>query len=127
LPKKLAIFQKKSYWYQYFQMIFLLSPEILVKPFWSELEHPTPSTGIFCNSGSGNIYSVDRLINHPQYHDIDGKPRNDICLIHLTEPIPLNNQVNIVCLPDSHDINSTSECYAGGFGNTKYVGNQAIV
>ncbi|CAK9294961.1 unnamed protein product [Gordionus sp. m RMFG-2023] len=61
---------------------------------------------------------VKRITNHPNY--IRGKCAHDISLMELETRLPLNERLNLVCLPENGDtLRVEDSCYVTGWGDTE--------
>ncbi|XP_072122076.1 plasminogen [Mobula birostris] len=60
--------------------------------------------------------------------DYFAHPRSDLALLKLQRPAVVNNEVNIVCLPESGFIlSSGAECYVTGWGDTQGTGGAGVL
>lgn len=55
---------------------------------------------------------VRDYIIHPEYHR--GSLYNDIALLFLTNPVDIAENVNVICLPNPHDVFDHARCFASG-------------
>lgn len=67
-------------------------------------------------------YAIEEFIKHPQY--TARTKYNDIALIRLAEPVPINNRVRPACLYQSVDIRQ-QKLIATGYGAMENFGNNA--
>lgn len=72
--------------------------------------------------------SVGQVLQHPEYSKLT--VQNDIALLRLSEPVELNERVQIACLPLSSDRNNQIDnqftdlpAWAVGWGTTTYAGS----
>ena len=80
-------------------------------------------TWINFNLFSGGTYSTrkqavtSKKTIHPDYNDKTLK--NDICILHFDEDLPLDKNHNMACLPNPSDQPAPgTECYIAGYGYT---------
>lgn len=71
-------------------------------------------------SGNEQIIQSQKLHSHPTYNP--NTMRFDIGLIHLSEPMELNDCVGTVCLP-SDDVSPGTDCWITGWGTLRSGGN----
>lgn len=59
---------------------------------------------------------VSKIIKHPEYYS--GGLYNDAALLILTEALPVETQLNTICLPEHDSVFDGAKCWAAGWGNT---------
>ncbi|CAH1791038.1 unnamed protein product [Owenia fusiformis] len=73
---------------------------------------------------------VERIYKHPEWFWENDTVLSDIALVKLSEPAVLNENVNVVCLPDEEDLNKIQpgrHCMVAGWGRTKdYMYNGSL-
>ena len=62
-------------------------------------------------------HAVDSIVVHEGYHPASLK--NDFALLILTDPVKIEKNVDIVCLPESKYEYDNSRCIATGWGKNK--------
>jgi secreted trypsin-like serine protease len=48
-----------------------------------------------------NVYKVSKRVVHPEYNE--SNLNNDLALFKLDKPVPLNERIQVICLPTSDD------------------------
>ncbi|XP_062373690.1 tryptase-2-like [Sardina pilchardus] len=63
-------------------------------------------------------YAVLLYLIHPDYHEVEGTPHNDIALVQLKKSVFTSKYVMPVALPTPLDVfNTSSECWVTGWGD----------
>ena len=69
----------------------------------------------------------DAIIRHPEY--VASTLNNDICLLHVAEPMIFDETTTPVCVPPTYTGNNGvqpgTECFIAGWGRTSENGPQA--
>lgn len=61
---------------------------------------------------------VASIVSHPDYYA--GALFNDIALLFLKNPVDIDENVNVVCLPKKDTVFDRSRCYASGWGKDSF-------
>ncbi|XP_059791537.1 ovochymase-1 isoform X4 [Balaenoptera ricei] len=70
------------------------------------------------NTGNRDLIPVKAVYTHPSFTQFP--PNDDLCLLHLENPVELGKFVSPICLPGKDDkINLLSKCMTAGWGITE--------
>lgn len=67
---------------------------------------------------------VSQTIIHKDFYK--GGLHNDIALIMLEQPFTLQDNIQIICLPEQNEMFTDSLCYASGWGKTVNYNNFTV-